>query len=58
LGWDGSLTGFTNGKDMQKQITHFISSVFPLEKTICNSVGDYLKIFLKNIFYKTIKKLN
>jgi hypothetical protein len=38
-----------------KKITRFIPSEFPWKNTICNSVSNYLKIFLKNLFYKTIK---
>jgi glycerol-3-phosphate responsive antiterminator len=50
------------GKAQKKyKITRFILSVFPSgrlsynQNTICNYVGDYLKIFLKNLFNKTRK---
>jgi hypothetical protein len=39
----------------KKQITRFIPSVYPSKNTIGNSVGNYLKTFKKNPFYKIIK---
>ena len=47
---------------MKKKIIRFIPSVFlsgrlsyDQKNTACNSVDDYLKIFLKNLFNKTRK---
>jgi hypothetical protein len=46
--------GFTDRKGIKKLSASF-RWYFPRKNTVCNSVGNYLKIFLKNPFYKTIK---
>jgi len=54
--------GFTDGKSAQKKLPASFRWYFPWEdchitknNIVCNSVGDYLKIFLKNLFNKTRK---
>jgi len=42
-------------KTRKKKLPASFRRYFPLQNTICNSIGNYLKIFLKNLFYKTIK---
>jgi len=39
----------------RKKNIRFILSVYPSKNTIGNFVGNYLKTFLKNPFYKIIK---
>jgi len=40
--------GFTDGKGTQKKkLSASFSRYFPRQNTVCNSVGNYLKIFEK-----------
>jgi len=47
--------GFTDEKSAQKKLSALFCWYIPQKNTVCNSVSNYLKIFLKNPFYKTIK---
>jgi len=54
--------GFTDRKSALKKLSASFRRYFPREachitdkNTVCNSFGDYLKIFLKNLFNKTRK---
>jgi hypothetical protein len=37
--------GFTNEKEAQKKLFASFRRYFPWKNTVCNSVGNYLKIF-------------
>jgi hypothetical protein len=42
-------------KASKKKLPASLPRYFPQQNTVCNFVGNYLKIFKKNLFYKTIK---
>jgi hypothetical protein len=50
--------GFTEGESAEKKLSTSFHWYFPRKNIICNSVGDYLKIFFKKYIlqnYKIIK---
>ena len=47
--------GFTDEKSTQKKLSASFRRYFPQKNTVCNSVKDYLKIFLKESILKNYK---